>query len=78
MGGQVGTNYTLNFVVANRGDITSASQANVQVTFGSQAKIQIVTEPQSLNGSELTKSGQVLAVQPVIEILDAFDNRVTD
>ena len=78
LGGQVGTNYTLNFVVANRGDITSASQANVQVTFGSQAKIQIVTEPQSLNGSELTKSGQVLAVQPVIEILDAFDNRVTD
>ena len=78
LGGQVGTNYTLDFEVANRGDIASASQSNVQVSFGSQSRIRVLTEPVSLNGSENTKSGEVLPVQPVIEILDAFDNRVTD
>jgi hypothetical protein len=78
LGGQVDTNYTLEFVAANRGDITLASQSNVQVGFGLESRLRMVIQPESLDGSDLTKSGQVLPVQPVVEILDSFNNRVTD
>jgi hypothetical protein len=78
LGGQVNTDYSVVFEIANGRPITSVTQENIQVGFGDAVKLGIQTQPQSLSGTDLTKTGQALAVQPVVEILDSYNNVVTN
>lgn len=70
-GTTAGVNTVVASVVAGDGS-TKTSSISTTTTFGTATKLGIVTQPPSN-----TTSGDALTSQPVIEILDANDNRVT-
>lgn len=76
LGGLTTNTYSLTFEIPNTSVLT-ATQSDISLTYGVADRLVITTQPASLDGNaELTKTGDALAVQPVIEVRDAHGNRV--
>lgn len=79
--GTTATTYTLRFVAtSNQGvPIASAEQTGIVITHGSASRVRILQNLASDDGAgNLTKTGSALNVQPVVEVVDANNNRVLD
>ncbi|WP_249883334.1 fibronectin type III domain-containing protein [Candidatus Aquiluna sp. UB-MaderosW2red] len=77
-GGTVGTNYTLTFEVPEAPNVATTLQQNVQVSYGFAAGLRLAQAPLSIASGQLTKTGDDLATQPVIEVVDNWQNVVLD
>ncbi|MEY3537420.1 MAG: hypothetical protein RL645_234 [Actinomycetota bacterium] len=78
LGGSVTGSYKITFSTTNSA-ITVAEQNAITLTFGYADHITVTTQPvAAASGANQTASGSDLAVQPVVEVRDAYGNLVTD
>ena len=76
IGGLTTNTYSITFEIPNTA-VQTVTQSGVTLTYGVARKLQLTVPPVSLDGNnELTKTGDALAQQPIIQIWDAHDNLV--
>lgn len=76
LGGLTTGTYQLTFEIPNT-SVTNVAQSNITLTYGFADHLGITTAPASLDSNgDLTKTGSLLEVQPVVKVYDADNNVV--
>ncbi|MFM5967701.1 MAG: beta strand repeat-containing protein, partial [Micrococcales bacterium] len=77
LGGSTASSYAITFSTTNSA-ITVAQQTGISLTFGYGDHIALSTQPATVVGQNQSASGSDLLTQPVVRVLDAYGNLVTD